>query len=134
MPVFKIRRYQFLAVSVAWAVTLSVLSLQPERLLLTCLPVKPTHGPVHAVAYGVLSYCLCMFLVFRRHLGFLRRLRGPWLYASAFVMASAWGGFNEIIQRWSVNRTPDWLDLGWDAAGAAFGLLVFRVRQIHSRK
>ena len=79
---------------------------------------------VHATLFGVMS--LTVYFALRKG-----HRAAPWLAALAgFLIASGYGGSDEVHQFWTPHRCPDWADWLADMAGAAcvfpLALLPFR--------
>ncbi len=73
---------------------------------------------VHGVLFGILSFCI--YYAVRKGHG-----RTAWLAALAgFLLASLYGGTDEIHQLWTPNRVADLMDWAADAAGAACVFLI----------
>jgi VanZ family protein len=82
------------------------------------------HGLVrkgaHVAEYAILAALWFRALVRGRGLG---ARAGAW---SAFAIALAWAGLDELLQSWQISRTGSAADVAIDAAGAAAALAAAR--------
>jgi len=81
-------------------------------------PASHTDKLAHAVAYGILA------LLLARALRGSSRARLGDIALIACIWATAYGGLEELIQR-LLERTPDFLDILSNAAGAAIAALAW---------
>jgi VanZ family protein len=82
-------------------------------------PLGMSDKSAHALAYALLGAALVRALASGR----AERLTSGRLVA-AIVLTSLYGVSDELHQRFVPGRTPDWLDVLADAAGAVAGVLA----------
>ncbi|MDP3921260.1 MAG: VanZ family protein [Candidatus Omnitrophota bacterium] len=124
----KTRRKAFAAVAL-WGLLLAVLSLEPDWVLESILPIDESHADLfyslfHVTCYGILGFLLCLFFRFKKTL-FALRMTDPVVFAAALTVAVVWGGAIEWAQVYSPTRIPDWVDFGANVLGALGGLTAF---------
>ena len=122
-PIQAKQKSLFVLVSI-WMFGLCFFALQPESIVLFFLRNPAFFSPAHALAYGGLAFLLCLYLRFRREF-FSFRMNLPAVLISAMILSAFCGGFTEILQIFSIDRIPDWLDFGFDLIGAVAGCLSF---------
>lgn len=83
---------------------------------------------IHAVLFGIMS--LTVFFAVRFGHG-----RSPWMAALAgFLVASLYGGSDEIHQMWTPSRTPDVWDWVADSVGGSCAFLVALLPFRHDKR
>lgn len=123
MPLIQ-RKQRLLYACLLWSLLLTALAMQPEKLVETFLPFSIMRSLAHSAAYGAFAFLLCLYFSFRRYLlGF--PMRGVAMYAAAFSLTAALGGFTELIQLLSPDRYAELIDWYFDLGGAAGGIAVF---------
>jgi VanZ family protein len=117
-------RFMFPAIS--WAILILLLCLAPADQLpeTTLWDFLSVDKIAHCVLFGGLS----LFLI----VGFRRQYSYSYLRyhskSTAFLLASAYGLFIEILQLFSsTGRSFEWQDIVADTFGSALGISVFRI-------
>ena len=115
---------QILICILLWAALLVVLAMTPKPIIMMIVRKKTLLPYVHMAAYGLLAViCAIFFALQKSFLGIRMSAMNIFLLANA--AAAFVGGGTEILQIFSVDRTPDWMDFYCDMAGALTGVLIF---------
>lgn len=133
MQNFRRKHNEYKILSFVWAVILLFLALQPESNVEFFLPSDFLRNAAHAASYGVFSFLLGLFFIFRRRcLGL--RVREKLGCALVFMATLGWGVITEMSQAFTADRTPDLHDLGFDAVGSLVSVMLFYLfLQFHRR-
>lgn len=132
MPSLLSRKKRFLAVSLFWAVLITLSAVQPHDFVWKFLPSEALQSAAHVVAYGLLGYWVCLWLIFARSFFFIR-MTDLRVSAASFVICMAWGAFNEFLQLFCPTRYADLHDVGFNGIGVFSGIAFFLWRSNHLR-
>jgi VanZ family protein len=112
-----------------WGILLVALAIQPDKVVEIFLPLSIMRDAAHGLTYGVLTFFICLYLCFRRHVqGIPMTFKNAALLA--FILTAVWGGFTEWIQHFIPDRYVSMKDWVCDMIGALFGIICFRLREM----
>lgn len=111
-----------------WGILLIVLAIQPEKVVEVFLPFSIMRDAAHGLTYGILTFFICLYLRFRRHLGGVpMNFKNAALLA--LVLTGFWGGLTEWLQHFIPDRCVSLSDWLYDMMGAVIGIICFRLRE-----
>lgn len=107
-----------------WTALLIFLAIEPGPIMEMFLPTDADRAIAHAFMYGLMAFLFCIFFEqkwnrFGMALPLWQRL------TAAFVLTFILGCWTELLQFFSVERTPDWVDVLFDSSGGLGGIIIY---------
>ena len=130
----KKKRKKFKIITALWMVGLAAGSLIPKDIMHILLPITGMDYIAHIVAYGALAFILSGYFVLRKS-WFGIPLNQRRSYYLAFIGATTYGLFTELLQMASPSRGVQMIDIICNGAGIFLGIGIFAIgRMIYLRK
>lgn len=110
-----------------WAALLIFLAIEPGPVMEIFLPTESDRVIAHAFMYGLMAFLFCIF--FEKKWGHFDYALSFWqrLTVSLFL-TFVLGCWTEVLQIFSIERTPDAMDVVFDSLGGLVGVAIYGIR------